>query len=543
MALVAGLGFIAGSIALGLLSFATVGDGIGDLLRQQLNNIFQAKLPDVIQQIQSRNKKLITKNEYEQNMKYLGFSSKYSELIYNSTLQGLSPNEALSLYFRSLAESQGLDTNADLQSLSGNDLAKKDQVNPFNISKEWLQNRLQEQGINTDFLDEFILANRPTPSFQDISTFAARDVFEPEQVKLGRLDEGLNQTIIDQFLKTGATRELAQYVWRAHWVVPSLNQMIEMRQRLFDHQNPDVKFDDRAMDLAFKIADLAPGFRERIKAITFTPLGRVDIRRADALGLYGEDEEREQKLIRAYQEIGYNEKDASFQKDFTVALNQEENRNLSKTEILRFYREGVYGDDRRSIATDLLSEIGYSKSEIDYLLNFEEMKEIDQEEKGGIENLLKEYLMGNIKTDTEIQSKLAELSLTRSQINKEIKRFKDEKIKTQKRLESSVAERLVRTGALSLEEYEEILRANGFIDRDVAALLTSLEKEQAAADAAPSKTDVLGWAQKGIITDNEFVRLMRVIGHTDLNIQRYAKQIGFRISEDVLQTLTIPESE
>lgn len=541
MPLPAVLGLPLGATVMGLFGLASSLPGAGDLLSQTLNNLFQAKIQDVTTLVEQRRKGQITKEQYETTLGYWGYKKAIANQIYDSVQSGVTPTEALRLYFQSLAEKDKIETGIDLDKKKAENRKGVEERNPFNITKEWLAKQLEANGLNPAFVEMFIQANRPTPSFDDIARFAARDVFEPEQVKLGRLNEGLTEDILDQFRKTGASDQLSSYVWFAHWLIPSLNQFIEFRQRLFDHPDPEVRFTDKEMDTAFKLADLAPGFRKRIRAITFTPLGRVDIRRADSLGQFGEGNERRKRLIREYQEIGFDQKNSEFQADFTIKLNTRDSRELSKTEILKFYREGVFGDDRDTVATDLLKQAGYGDEEIKFLLEYERMVEIDQDEKQAIESLLSDWLRNKIKTEADLRTKLAALDLTRTQIQKEITRFNRARIQEQKRMDNTEAEKLVRLGVLDLKQYAEILEANGLVSADIEALQEQFDTVAGSDKVTPGTKDVIEWFSNGVIIDTEFISLMRENGHTDLNIKRYALNAGIPLGEAALESLKLPK--
>ncbi|GAI69295.1 unnamed protein product, partial [marine sediment metagenome] len=69
----------------------------------------------------------------------------------------------------------------------------------------------------------------------------------------------------------------------------------------------------------FMATDIMPWWREKLQAISYSPLTRVDVRRVFKMGII----DREQ-VYRTYLDLGYNEEKAEWLTSFTEMQNTEQ---------------------------------------------------------------------------------------------------------------------------------------------------------------------------------------------------------------------------
>src|SRR4030095_10770556 len=103
----------------------------------------------------------------------------------------------------------------------------------------------------------------------------------------------------------GLTPDMMKYVFRAHWTIPSPGQLFTFYQRLRD--NPKFGGRDKLLEQvknALIQQDILPFWHDHFLAVSFHPLGRVDIRRAFNNGTLKDDE-----LVPAYRQLGYSDAD------------------------------------------------------------------------------------------------------------------------------------------------------------------------------------------------------------------------------------------
>jgi hypothetical protein len=168
----------------------------------------------------------------------------------------------------------------------------------------------------------------------------------------------------------GITEETMRFYWRAHWEIPSPTALYEMLHRLRPDRPEVEKWHERhpawkrgdpmpagdprptvttAADIAeaLRINDMAPGFVERMMAISYHPVNRTD-----AIDAYHAGAWNEQQLYHAMRDNGYNEADAWRLVDIqqVKAGRRRANVGAGRTirQILADYKDGI----ANGIATD-----------------------------------------------------------------------------------------------------------------------------------------------------------------------------------------------
>ncbi len=149
------------------------------------------------------------------------------------------------------------------------------------------------------------------PPVQDIITMAVREVFNPSQRKQLTLDADLPEDFVKWAQKQGLSGEWAGNYWAAHWQLPSPQQVFDMlHRRKADARLANVN-EDFVNDY-LKANDYAPVWREKLSAISYNTLARVDIRRMYKAGVL-DDEIMHIKHLA----LGMTEQDANFLDDYT----------------------------------------------------------------------------------------------------------------------------------------------------------------------------------------------------------------------------------
>jgi hypothetical protein len=492
-----GLAIVAG----GALSLIAFGPGLGNQLRNVLNSLFHGIKPDMASLINGYLKGNITQETFEENASVLGYSKedalsyvKYSQLIY--TLEDI-----ITLFYRYQGETYESQT----------------------IDNEWLKNAFTKIGIDPSYTDSILEAKRPIPGIQDIITFSTREVYSPEAVKLGRLMDEIPNEYLVQAKKRGLSESDAKSYWAAHWNVPSVNQAFEMYHRLDESDNPDLRFGDKELRTYFDVADIAPGYRDRLTQIAYNPLGRVDIRRMYRFGIFGNAQEAKPILLRLYKDLGYSPENAAFQVDFTIASTENADKDITRTQVLAFWRSGALGDDRDAKAKEMLVSLGYSPELADLMIKQESIKEVTADEQEEINKLITKYVNGSIKTNDQLSIELHRIPLSNKDVLKYTKQAEREREKGEKRLTRSEADRLARIGELDFDEYQEILKSRGYIETDIEKLWSLVDRPEDKDQDEPTKADIIKFYVKGLIDDNEFINRMKHLGFTLLDIGLYAE--------------------
>ena len=503
------IGVAVAAIVGGAVSLLSFGPGAGDYFTRSIYDVFPSKIAGVADFIRAYKKGTIKADEFYQGLKENGFDQLQADLIARAALDNLSIQEIVVLWFR----------------------FKNTPDNPFGINKDWLTTRLNAAGVDPDSHDETIEANRPVPTINDVISFAQREAYEPEAVALGKLDEGLPEQYIVESRKRGLSDEDARMFWRVHWNYPSLLQGFEMFQRLYDHPDPETRFTQKDLETYYNIADIAPGMRKRATAIAYRPIGRVDIRRFDAMGVYGVGTERKTKLIRAYRENGFALKDAEQQAEFTLRLNDRDDREFTRAQILDLYRNGLPKDDARGHAKTKLLEAGYDETRVELMLQLEDRKIIDADEQSLIDSVEVGIAAGRYKSDAAIRDALTTLDMSPEQINQLVRDLKAKVEKENKPLTVGQASSAYRTRVITLKEYEIILAQNRLTKESIDAMVKINTPGSATEEALPSKSDLTGWYADEIIDAEQFQSRMLQLRFDDEDIKLYAISVGRPLPE------------
>jgi ElaB/YqjD/DUF883 family membrane-anchored ribosome-binding protein len=362
---------------------------------------------------------------------------------------------------------------------------------------------------------EFVL---PSPS--DLIRMAVREVFTPEVAEKFGQFEDFPKEFAEWAKKVGLTEEIAKWYWAAHWELPSATQGFEMFHRGIISENE--------LKMLLRALDVMPFWRERLIQLSYNVVNRVDARRLYKLGIW--DEER---LYRAYLDMGYKPEDAQGLVEFTkryyapedVTELEQYQQQVWKI-IIKAYRKGNINRDE---AKELLLESDCTEEKAELMLT---VADTEIRLLGGDEEVIplrtrtiniicdaykrgvldadeaRQYLgvldvpeneqewyvrlsdfevqADDMVTLLEIAHKkyaertwdlnttstfLSELGLTGSKIQELVSRWEIDRMATFRKPTEAQFRAALMAGIISLEEYAEELRGLGFDERYVAMLV------------------------------------------------------------------------
>lgn len=174
--------------------------------------------------------------------------------------------------------------------------------------------RMREQGYSAEDTAALAGLRYFLPPVQDVIRFMVREVFTPEvRARFGQ-DEGFPENVLPLARRLGIRDEDMRAYWAAHWQLPSPEQGFQMLQRAVE-----TGATEEDLDTLLRALDVMPFWREKLKAIAYNPVTRVDVRRLHKLGLLDHD-----GMVDRYQRIGYTAADAELLAQFTEKLNATE---------------------------------------------------------------------------------------------------------------------------------------------------------------------------------------------------------------------------
>jgi len=321
---------------------------------------------------------------------------------------------------------------------------------------------------------------QPYPSLQDFLAFMVKEAFTPEAVRVLQSDEGFNEVYEEAKKHLDVSEDVLKWYWRAHWQLPSPQMGFEFRHRLdpevlgvigskYTEQglNPNkLAFKGDDLDKLLKYQDFMPAYRDRIKAIAFQPLTRVDLRRIYGLGLISRSE-----LIARFRELGYSKADSGLMANFYDVYTADKDKTLAKGEILALYTDNLISiEDTKN----MLGELGYSPEESDYIIA------------------------------------LIDHKLARQQLKDDILAIKESFIK----------------GDISPNGAKGWLQDLGLSSRSVTHYLTDFQRAKNKAIKQPSKADVDRWLLKGLITPTDYSNRLDGLGYRPEDIALYKRELG-----------------
>jgi len=283
--------------------------------------------------------------------------------------------------------------------------------------------RLKEIGYNDNDISILRELSWYYPSPTDFIRFAVREVFTEDKETQEALSAEFPEDIVSYAEKAGMRRDVLEWYWKAHWELPSPTQVYEMLHRLhpevlsvrgkaYEEMGLDVeqlKTDMETVKFYLKQADYDKRWRERLLAISYSPLTRVDLRRIYQLGLIDDEE-----LLARLMEIGYTKSDALKLMEFYKSLKVEKEKDLTRSQILDLL---VIGEITEEECKEMLMSIGYDEVEAEFLIAIERFKESEREVRDKVAVYTYQYEEGLI-TEKELVNKLDELGLRASRRDK-----------------------------------------------------------------------------------------------------------------------------
>lgn len=198
------------------------------------------------------------------------------------------------------------------------------------LTADGFDQRLRELGFTDEFERKHILSLAEIyPPFTDVIRMMVRDVADAKSVEKYQMDLGFEDKWAEPLKyygeAQGITEDVAKLYWRAHWHLPSPTALYEMVHRL--RPGRVAKAQEATLDdvkKALELDDMLPFWIDRMVAISYRPITRIDVQRAYELGTFDETE-----VLERYQDMGYSKADSATLVNYSRDLKQSRrNRKL-----------------------------------------------------------------------------------------------------------------------------------------------------------------------------------------------------------------------
>lgn len=377
-----------------------------------------------------------------------------------------------------------------------------------NIDEERLYERMRELGYTDLRTQEVVQTWELLPGPQDLFTMVAKEAFEPDIYNVLGLAAEFPEDQVEWLEKQGINRGWAEKYWIAHWDQPSIGQGFEMLHRGV--------IDYKTLDLLFRAVEIPSFWRDKLTKIAYNPLTRVDVRRMHEAGVI--DDER---LTKAYLDLGFSPADALAMANWTIIYNQSGNKDLTKAAILESLELGVL---TRGQALELLTAQDYDEATADYYITLSEFNRAKKLQEEFLMNIKERYLL-DVITETELRSELNASGLTGEAVEVTIDSLRIDKYKYAALPSRTNLDNFLARGIITEDQYRQVMTRLGYQANHIEWYLKDLEHEIGTPHAQPSRSDVTRWRKNGIISDTLWSTYMRNLGYSEDDITNYFREL------------------
>lgn len=328
------------------------------------------------------------------------------------------------------------------------------------IDSNTLFARMRQLGHTDDRTADIVKTWDVIPGIQDLLYMAAKEAFEPDIVNYYGYDDEFPGEQSAAMEANGLSEYWQKRNWYAHWTPPSIGQGYEMLHRRV--------INETELDDLFRTQEVPPWWRDKLRDISYNPLTRVDVRRMYGVGVLGE-----QEVYEAYLDIGYNDLNARRMTEFTIKYEQDEDRELTRTQIETYYKNSML---TRDVALELLTGIGYSADRADYFLVYQDYEQEQDYIEDVISNTGEMYSSGLIDYDTA-QSRMYELNLPTKRVSSLFDKWNIKIYKARKLPSKTDLDKFYKAGLIDILRYSEELLLLGYSEKYVA-LYAALTESQ-----------------------------------------------------------------
>lgn len=328
------------------------------------------------------------------------------------------------------------------------------------INETQFRAELTKRGWTSEDIGYILKLMDVIPPLPDIIRMAVREAFTPGVVERFQLHAELPTDMVAWARKQGLTETWAKAYWAAHWELPSLSMGFEMLHR------GEITADD--MQLLIKTHDVSPFWRDKLTAIAYTPYTRVDVRRMYESGVLNRDD-----VYRSYRDIGYDDEKATKMTEFTVALSNATERDLTKSEVLNGFKIGYFTEAEAN--TQLLA-LGYDQREADYYISKVLYDLWQAEIKEQVKYISQQYITGQI-SESDVYAQLGRLNLPAAQINRYVREWDIKRQAKTKTLPATTLVKFYEAGVITEDEFANEMSGIGYSNKYVEWYLNSMSQE------------------------------------------------------------------
>lgn len=306
------------------------------------------------------------------------------------------------------------------------------------ITADALSSHLEKRGLTATQIVIWKQVRQIIPAPSALVSIAVREGFNDQIAQTFGYDENYPTIAAEWAEKGGMNQYFFKALWRAHWNLPGLIQVRDMYHRGI--------VSDRELDTYLLAADYPSYWRNAIKKWMFAIVTRVDARRMYDLGIWS--------IERVYQhnlELGYNPDDAQSMTEWIALSYAEEERELTKTDILSMFRDGILNEQE---STRMLESLDFNFASIALMLAHQDLKRDEQYERAILKNV-KDLFIAGIYDRQDVLIQLGKLNTPPDVIRQSLAIWYLEKERKVVRPSVTQLRDMAQKGIISLEQWKE----------------------------------------------------------------------------------------
>lgn len=321
---------------------------------------------------------------------------------------------------------------------------------------------LKRRGYDDEAVKVFDDLSKLIPPISDLIRFQVREAFNDGVANKFGYDDDYPSDLDPYIERQGYDRDWGKRFWRAHWELPSPTQAYEMLHRGL--------IDEATLQDLLKTKDYPSFWRDKLMSISYNVMTRVDVRRLLQAGLIDAA-----KAEKTYLEMGYRPEDAKLLTEFAVRGISQDERDLTKSEVLGMYIDGLLDQGALNAA---LVKMGYDAQEAEQLIKQADF-DIAKAARTDAINYAKESFMAGKIDRGGAQSELSTAGLSGKSIDRYLLAWDRAKTLEVKGLSLADMRRMYPKGIITLDEFRQGLKDLKYNEAAINKLI-----EEAQADSA-----------------------------------------------------------
>lgn len=324
--------------------------------------------------------------------------------------------------------------------------------------------------LEEDEVTDRVKVSEQIPPYTDLVRLMVRDAADEGIAQRFQLDAEFTDKYrgkIPFWVKAqGLPDEVFKLIWRAHWNIPSPTQLFEMLRRLRPgHVNPKIATSEDDVRVALAQDDVAPFWRDRLQAISYLPLTRVDVRRAYNIGQLKTDD-----VYHAFRDRGYDDGNAKTLTEFT---RRDRIKVYSNVKWVKLYREGGLSEEQ---LRQQLGKLGLPAEDVQEIVNEATLEVQAGSRKKCVAATRAKVKRGQLDKAAATTA-LINMGLDVAQAEALVAGWVCERQMTSKHIAASTLCKLRRQGIASTAEVFQSLVNLGYPENEAKALVASCESE------------------------------------------------------------------